>query len=107
MKTITQPPANLALTPDAVAEMLTRIAGADRLLADALAQISVSRTPVSAATVALLEQLLTALRPAASERDQLTEVDRPTLRAGIRLWARRMITSPSPVGNHSGVRGQA
>jgi hypothetical protein len=85
---------SVPVSPADVADMLATIAVADRQLADVLDRIAASRSPVSAATVVTLERLLATLRPAASERDRLSLVDRSTLRAGIRLWTTRQLSRP-------------
>ena len=93
-------PAGHRPTAAAVAEMLTRIASADRQLADTMDRIAASGAPVSTATVAALERLLATLRAAACERDVLTRMDRHTLRAGIQLWTHRQLQPPSPLTGH-------
>jgi hypothetical protein len=94
MELIINPPARPPSTPADVADVLAAIAVADRRLAEVLKEIGASQSPVSSATVLTLEGLLTALRPAASEREQLALVDRRTLRAGIRLWTSRQLAAP-------------
>lgn len=88
-------------SPSDVAAVLARIAGADGELAEVLDRVAASRAPVSTSTVMALEQLLATLRPAASERERLASVDRATLRASIRLWSSRQLTS-SPDAGRSG-----
>jgi hypothetical protein len=77
------------LTAAQVADMLDQLAAVDRQLADELDRIGASRSPVSRATVAALESVLVALRPAAQVRELLARADRRVLLAGLRLWERR------------------
>lgn len=69
-----------------VADDIAVLARADEALAVGLDQIAASRTPVCAATVRRLEQLLAVIRDGACARVRLQRLDPDLLRAGVDLW---------------------
>ena len=81
----------------AAAEDIAVLARADEALAVGLDQIAASRTPVCAATVRRLQQLLAVIRDGAYACGRLQRLDPNVLRVGSDLWlARRAQDQPEP-----------
>lgn len=92
--------ATVAGSTVAVADDFAVLARADAALAVELEQIAACRTPVCAATVRRLEQLLAVMHDGACARGRLQRQDPDALRTGSALWlARRAQDQPQRSGH--------
>lgn len=85
-----------ATDPGEVADMLDRLAAADRHVSAELDRLAGTPTPISPGTVAALERLLLTIRPAAALRTALGAVDRRILAAAIGLRRARQDAAGLP-----------
>ena len=76
-------------TADVVADLIDAVAAAGGFLADELDMIAASRAPVSEGTALRLEALAARLRPAATVRARLGDLEPAALEAGVRAWVAR------------------
>ena len=84
----------------AAADDIAVLARADEALAVGLDEIAASRTPVCAATVRRLEQLLAVIRDGARARGRLQRLDPDVLRVGSDLWLARRAQNQPERGVH-------
>ena len=93
-------PAATSAASTAAADDIAVLARADEALAVGLDQIAASRTPVCAATVRRLEQLLAVIRDGARARGRLQRLDPDVLRVGSDLWLARRAQNQPERGVH-------
>lgn len=103
LRAVPSAPHPAALSASSVANDIELLAHADHTLAAELDLIAASRTPVCAATVGRLEDLLEIVRDGARVRSQLQTLDPELLRTGGQLWlARRQQAQPGDPNGRSG-----